>query len=87
MRDKAAGAYVLSHITVNRDRSQYSQTNDESDRLLAMILVDQALGKDVETLWEAYHASETRESDAATKAKPMTIGFWKETDALGSGLV
>ena len=82
-RDKAEDAYVLSHVTTNRDRSQYSQTNDESDRLMALILVNQALGKDVETLWEAYHASESCGSGAAEKARPTTLGFWKVSDALG----
>ena len=82
-RDKAEDAYVLSHVTTNRDRSQYSQTNDESDRLLALTLIGQALCKDVTTLWEAYHVSEARGSGAAEKARPTTLGFWQVSDSLG----
>ena len=81
--DKAGDGYVLSSVTTNRDRSQYAQTNDESDRLLVCILVGQVLEKDVESLWEAYHASEASGSGVVQKDKPMAIGFWKEGEAFG----
>ena len=83
VRNKAEDAYVLTCVTANRDRSQYSRTNDKSDQLMAVILVGQVLGKDVGSLWEAYHASEAHGSEAAAKAKPVVVGFWKVPDPLG----
>lgn len=76
------GGYVLSRVTANRERSHYSETSDERDYLLVTILVGQALGRDVEALWEAYHSVEA-DNGGAKDAGETVLGFWKETDPLG----
>ena len=48
------GGYVLHRVTANRSKKQYGEENDERDAVLALILIGQALGKDVGALWERF---------------------------------
>ena len=80
--DANGDGYILSHVTVNRERSHYSETSDKRDRLLATILVGQALGKDVKALWEAYHSVKAGKGDTGDTGDTV-LGFWKETGTLG----
>ena len=80
---KEGDGYVLSQVTVNRDCGQYSETNDESDRILVLILIGQALGKDVESLWEAHHRIGHGERPAMNSATTTVLGFWQAGEANG----
>lgn len=80
---ESGDGYVLSSVTANRDRSQYSQTSDDSDRTMVRILVGQALGKDVESLWEAYHGSSGQDGKTAHPTTPMVVGFWQPSGPYG----
>ena len=48
--------YVLHRVTANRSKKQFEEENDERDAVMVAILVGQALGKDVSTLWERFFA-------------------------------
>ena len=55
MHVKRAGEGYLVHcVTTNRRKDQYSMTDDKVDRIMAEILIAQALGKDADDLWERY---------------------------------
>ena len=81
--EHAEEGFVLTGVTANRDCSQYTETSDERDRLMATILVAEALGKDATELWEAVFAREHSKANNDSMAAQGPIGFWKETEAYG----
>ena len=48
------GGYAIYRATVNRSKKQYGEENDKRDAVLIAILIGQALGRDVDKLWERY---------------------------------
>ena len=52
------GGYVLHRVTVNRSKKQYEEENDERDGALALILIGQVLGWNVDSSWGQYFALE-----------------------------
>lgn len=51
---RAEEGYAIHCVTANRKKEQYSLGNDKADRVMAEILVSQALGKDADALWRRY---------------------------------
>lgn len=52
VRDK--GGFLLDYVTVNRKAEQHGETDDEKDALLVAVLIGEAVGRNVDVLWEAY---------------------------------
>ena len=46
--------YAIYRATVNRSKKQYGEENDKRDAVSIAILIGQALGGDVDKLWERY---------------------------------
>ncbi|MDO4798483.1 MAG: NADAR family protein [Coriobacteriales bacterium] len=76
----ADDGYVLESVEANRDPGQYAETSDERDRVLATILLVEALGGDASALWDEFFAVGER---GGADEGPRVLGFWNADDALG----
>ncbi len=76
----AEGGYVLASVEANRDPGQYTETSDERDRVLATILLVEALGGDASALWDEFFAVGER---GGADVGHRVLGFWSADDVLG----
>ena len=49
--------FVVRNVIVNRDSSQYTETNDVHDSMLLGILLDSRAGRDTKEQWDEYLAA------------------------------